>query len=188
MNKKAQTFTLDLIVSISVFMVVLGIVMYLWDSNVYEMKKTEMINEMKKTATDGAEMLARTPGAPGDWYTRKCGNISSIGFAESSSDRTLNLNKTCALLNMGIEDNISYDCARYRLVGKSYEFYVSLTDLDNIPLNLSFCSPNCDGLRCFVGNKNYTKSSELLSITRTALLNDTIIKIKFTVHVKNLIF
>lgn len=192
MNRKAQTFTLDLIVSVAIFMVVIGIIMYLWDSNIYEIKKSELINDMKKSATNGAEMLARTPGSPDEWYTRICDNnscgIGSIGLVESSSDRSLNLKKTCAFLNMGLGNNISYDRAKYKLVGESYEFYVSLTDLDNYPLNLSFCSPNCNGIRCYVGNRNYSASTDSLSAARTGILNDSIIKIRFTVHVKNLVF
>jgi len=191
MNKKAQTFILDLIVSAVIFMAVIGIIMYLWDSNIYEIKKSELINDMKKSATNGAEMLMRTPGAPDNWYTQQYGNgscnITSIGLTASSSDRQLNLEKTCAFMNMGIDKNISYSCARYKLVGKSYEFYVSLTDLNNNPLNLSFCSSNCDGKRCYVGNRNYTSATDLFTVTRTGILNNTIVKLHFTIHVKNIV-
>ena len=65
--KKGQVFTWDLAISISVFLIVLAMLFYMWNSTTSKATQTRDIYEMETISVEVTEQLIRTAGIPRDW-------------------------------------------------------------------------------------------------------------------------
>jgi len=181
LKRGAQVFSGEFIMAYFIFSIVLVSVFFLWDTTTKNILRSERLHEMDKLATDAVEKLIRTPGYPEDWTDKPLDNISSIGLANES--RILDRGKVLRFLNLmdgSRYDNLcnditisNYNCSRYLLGMKKYEFYFTMTDIDDNILNL-------EGQNCSTGNPP-VDADYLISIKRSAMLNDEIVKISFVV-------
>jgi hypothetical protein len=135
---KGQIFTWDMIFGTTLFMAILLMVAYLWDSTVSEIQDAEVIYDIGWHATMLSETLVRTPGAPEQWETTITGGpvvwdyskVLMFGFADNQQlmgsrniqDRLTDPDKVLWFIRMVSED---YELARAMVLrtGK-YDFYV----------------------------------------------------------------
>lgn len=136
---KGQVFTWDMIFGTMLFMAILVIVAYLWDSTISEIRDAEKIYDIGWHATMVSESLVRTPGSPETWEQ----NLTSIapgvwdfsstqmfGLADTQQligsvniqDRLISPDKTLWFMRMGAGN---YEDARSMTIrsGK-YDFYI----------------------------------------------------------------
>jgi len=135
---KGQLFTWDMVFGTTLFMVVLLMVAYLWDSTVSEIQDAEIIYDIGWHATMLSEALVRTPGAPDLWEktivpsgpTWDYSNVLMFGFADTQQligskniqDRLIDPDKTLWFIRMVSED---YELARAMVLRTGrYDFYV----------------------------------------------------------------
>ena len=135
MDDKAQTFSIDMAIGISLFLVAFGVVVSVWTSTMDKTHSSETVYEMEWMSTSVLDQLMRSPGIPKDWYTDPTG-VAVIGLAEVDpfltetlarevvSDRIIDPDKLLSFMNL-VENN--YSATRNKLFGTSYEFYVELS-------------------------------------------------------------
>lgn|GEM_PF-488170 len=177
-KRKGQVFTWDLAISIAVFLIVLAMLFYMWDSTVTKSTEIKDIYEMEIIATEVTEQLIRTPGIPRDWEIKENGsykynvsNITALGLA-NVEPRVLNDEKILRFIDLDYREITP-------LIGtRQYDFYFNMTYINETTNNEE---------QLFIGGKEIfcgvKKSSEAFALTakRTAILNDTIVRIYFTV-------
>jgi len=177
-KRKGQVFTWDLAISIAVFLIVLAMLFYMWDSTVTKSTEIKDIYEMEIIATEVTEQLIRTPGIPRDWEIKENGsykynvsNITALGLA-NVEPRVLNDEKILRFIDLDYREITP-------LIGtRKYDFYFNMTYINETTDNEE---------QLFIGGKEIShgakKSSEAFALTakRTAILNDTIVRIYFTV-------
>src|SRR3989344_8213091 len=89
--KKAQLFTTDLFIALSIFIILIGIVFLTWAR--YNAKLNEDINfeDMQIKAFQITDLLTKTEGYPSAWE-KNISSLEVIGLMES--ERNLSLAKT----------------------------------------------------------------------------------------------
>jgi len=175
-TRKGQVFTWDLAISVSIFLIVLAMLFYMWDSTTSKATETKEIYEIESIATDVTEQLIRTSGVPHDWENSSKYNvtyINAIGLADIEP-RILNEEKILKFVNSSY---INYSSARSLLGTQRYDFYFKMTYF-NETINETQLAIN--GTPIYAGEQ---PSHEAFAITarRTAILNDTIVRVYFTV-------
>jgi|GEM_PF-1709892 len=128
-----QVFTWDMIFGMGIFIGILVLIAYMWDSAVSEIHDAELIYEMGWIATTVGEQLVRTTGSPQDWSgsnVRVYGLADSkdiLGF-DSSVGRIIDLDKLLYLVD---ESYMNYSVVRAVLLGTSkYDFYIEVSCKD----------------------------------------------------------
>ncbi len=179
--RRAQVLSGELITACFIFSLVLVYVFFLWDTTTKNILRSEILYEMDKLGTGAVEKLIRTPGYPEDWTNKLLDNISSMGLANES--RMLDRGKILRFINLmdaSEYDDLcndalisNYQCSKHLLGMEKYEFYLTMTDMDDNILNL-------EGWNCSTGNSPVDEDY-LISIPRSAILDDEIVKISFVV-------
>ncbi|HEX55525.1 MAG: hypothetical protein DRO94_04810 [Candidatus Altiarchaeales archaeon] len=184
LGRKAQTFSSEFILAYIIFLLVLTAILFLWDTTNRSIITSERLYDMENSAINAVEKLIRTPGMPNDWFsTSSTDDIISIGLANKS--RILDERKVLKFIELmstsgsslcptGIIGSNNYNCSRYLLGLGKYEFYFELMDINGTVLNLN-------GTQCATGNSPHGDYEYMLTIWRSAILNDEIVKIKFVV-------
>ncbi|MFH1788984.1 MAG: hypothetical protein ABH834_06360 [Candidatus Altiarchaeota archaeon] len=139
--KKGQVFTWDMIFGTILFMTILVIVAYLWDSTIKEIKDAEKIYDIGWQATMSSESLVRTPGSPETWEQTLTSiapgvwdfsEVEMFGLADTQQligvtniqDRLISPDKTLWFMRMGSAD---YEEARaHTLRSGKYDFYIQI--------------------------------------------------------------
>ncbi|MEM2918102.1 MAG: hypothetical protein QXY62_01185 [Candidatus Altiarchaeota archaeon] len=132
LKNKAQIFTWDLIVSLALFLVTLGLLLYLWNSALWNFSYSKEMYEISWLANTVAEQLIRTPGFQKNWQNSP-ENVIVFGLAyidefNSSQSRILDFDKFLYLLNL---TNENYTIVRNKLLGTGkYDFYIEINCLN----------------------------------------------------------
>ncbi len=167
LKEKAQVFSAEILLGYFIFFLTLVIVFFMWTTTIQEIKNSEKFYAMEETVLDLGESLVKTPGHPINWTDE---TVSSIGLTETNEPRILNGRKVSDFVRIM---NSSYeDRANLLGIGK-YDFYFNLTDINGTTLEI--CNTSCA-----TGKKPYLPV-EMITITRTALMNQTIVKMFLTV-------
>ncbi len=140
--KKGQIFTWDMIFGITVFLVALVLVVYLWEASYRELRHAEEAYGMNWLAETVSEQLVRTGGEPHYWIPEQ---VVAYGLAEVRGgevavdphdlqikvsrkpveSRVLDADKILYLIKAFQED---YEGVRNRMLGSSrYDLYVELS-------------------------------------------------------------
>ena len=166
-------FSWDLAISISIFLVVLAVIYYLWDSTMFEIQHSKMINEMEGLSVEVSEQLLRTTGIPANWTES---DVAVVGLADDRP-RVLNSTKIYNFVNMM---NANYSNNRYLLGTRAYDFYFNMTYLNGTQVEI-------DGTPCFTGRSHAGENvSDMVTATRTSILDGEIIRIRFTLWKREL--
>ncbi len=175
-NNRGQAFSSEMLVAFSIFIACLILVLALWNNSTRDILVGENRKKLVDAGTAAAEKLVRTPGSPKGWNETF---VTSLGLVNDS--RVLVSGKVGAFVHM-MDDNQNdlcqagipnYECNAYRLGMGSYQFLFNMTYLNDSVVVI-------DGTPAVTGRfwDNHTDS---LSIMRTALLDDSIVRIKLTV-------
>jgi len=130
---KGQVFTWDLISSVMLFLIALGMLIYLMMNLESDILYSQRIFELGQLGSMVNEQLVRTPGVPSNW---NASNASVFGFAksfelmgkQSALSRTLDPAKILSFAEMASQN---YSSARHKLLGSSkYEFYLEISCLN----------------------------------------------------------
>jgi hypothetical protein len=179
--RRAQVLSGETITAFFIFSLVLVYMFFLWDTTTRNIIVSESLHEMDKVGTDTMEKLLRTSGAPDDWIEKSLYNISAIGLANES--RTLDRGKVLRfiyLMDSSTYDNLcedplmsNYDCSRILLGMRKYDFYFTMMDINGSILNL-------EGRNCTTGRVP-AGEDYMITIKRSAMLDDNIVKISFVI-------
>ncbi len=171
-NKCGQVFTWDLAISISIFLIVLAMLFYMWDSTISKVTATKEIYEAERISMDVTEQLIRTPGVPHDWENQNISNLSVFGLA-NVEPRILNKNKILKFVNYTNPGHPNYSYARPLIGTNWYEFYFNMTYLNGSQLILNNT--------VIASGIIPVNSAFELTARRTAVLDDEIVRVYFTV-------
>ena len=168
MEKKAQLFSGDIAIASMVFLSALSLVFLLWNTLISDINRDEALRDMENFAVGVTEQLIRTPGVPVDWniYT-----VKVIGL--TSEDRILNSSKVLNFIQlMNATNSTNYHDNKHLLGVGLYDFYLNITYLDGNTATVQ-------GMQCIAGLAPVNEIDKI-TITRTAILYDDIVRIKFT--------
>lgn len=135
-NKKAQIATIDAIFASTIFIILIIIAFYNWNSYSLRNYESSTFNELELLTIQLADLMIKTPGSPNNWETNLSRSPSIIGLAEF--DRVLSKNKLTSFQNM------SYNSTKTIMNIDRYEYYLlikqensSILELGSIPTKKS---------------------------------------------------
>lgn len=166
----AQVFSSETLLAYMIFSLAIVIVFFLWTTTITEIKNSERFYAMEEAAIDLGEKLVKTPGTPTNWQNETEEKILSIGLTFANEPRILQKEKILSFIKIM---NTSYE-ERANLLGiGKYNFYFNLTDINGTTIIL-------ENISCATGKKPYLPI-EMITIKRTALLDEMIVRIILTV-------
>lgn len=128
-SKKGQVLTIDLVLSLTVFLAAFFILFYVWQStqeitvlNIHEL-------EMSKLAVSIAQSLVYTQGQPSNWHSQSS-QSSTSSYGLSWRDNVLQQEKAEAFAAL----NSSYNSTKEKLGAGRYELYAFIEDLNGVHL------------------------------------------------------
>lgn len=177
MKEKAQVFSGEFLMAYFIFMIVLTLTLFLWSHTTREIRKVDDFRVIEERAVDVGEQLLRTTGYPKNWTAQ---DVITIGLANESRTldggklQTFILMMDPSLYNNSCSGNISnYNCSKYLLGLGQYHFYFTMTDLNGTLVDV-------EGSQAITG-VNPVNEANVLTITRTAIYDEIIVKIIITV-------
>lgn len=120
---KAQMWSMDFIISATMFFLAVILILFAWDYIASENYEQILFNEMQNTGLFVSDVLIRIKGFPLEWTND---NVQSIGLA--SEENILNETKIYQFINL------DYNKIKRLLGLGNYEFYFELNDLDNVTI------------------------------------------------------
>ncbi|MFC2162833.1 hypothetical protein ACFLRF_04055 [Candidatus Altiarchaeota archaeon] len=173
---KGQAFSLEIVISYMIFLVILVMILYLWNMTTREIMEANTQKNINEISIDMAEQLVRTPGNPRNWTAD---NVSTIGLANES--RRLMRGKMVSFMHLMDTVNGSlcsdgdsnYECNRYMMGVMAYDFYINITYLNKSALEI-------DGTQVVIG-RSPVNETELVTVVRAALVNESIVLMHLTV-------
>jgi hypothetical protein len=161
-KEKGQAFVWDVVLATSVFLIILGILVFQWTSLISSMLSTNAEYEVSWLSTAASEQLVRTSGSPFDWNNGTAAQRNIIfGLADyeragnntRALDRILDPDKVFMYLNA----SQNYTWMRYRMLGSGiYDYYIQLSCLNN------------EGIDCFNGLILDSKNNALVNCSNNA--------------------
>jgi len=149
---KGQIIAGDFLFSISIFLLVLGIALVMFNYVGFQVRNNQEEDFMHITAMATTNLLIKTEGSPANWSG---GDVKSIGLV---TDNLLNQTKVIEFVGM------NYDTARSTLKIANYEMKVTFNDINDTLLNL-------DGTDLTIGTDPITES-QVIKLQRTAIISD----------------
>ena len=178
MKSRGQVFSGEFILAYMVFLVVLTLVIYLWNTNYRAIGMAEGQKEIHYSAVNAAENLVRTSGSPTGWDRF---NVESFGLVNMS--RRLDPRKLLEFaesMNNSLSDGLcapagstNYECRKYLLVG-GYDASFELRFLENDSVVA------VDGT-AISGGVSSGNSKSLVHVERSAILLDDIVVLNLEV-------
>jgi hypothetical protein len=133
MKRRAQIFTLDMVLGAALFLVALITIVYLWDMTLNSIQTSEDNYEMNALASTAVDQLVRIPGNPYNWTKN---NVQVYGLVDARQlfgrveyqDRVIDPDKMLQLAWM-MKNN--YQDTRDSLIGVGkYSMYIEFSCLD----------------------------------------------------------
>lgn len=124
-NRKSQIAMSDLFLAASIFIILLGAVVYLYSHYTTKFESRQEFNRMQLSAIQITDMLVKSPGKPSNWESDEpdTPKLEIMGLAYSDAGkRNLSVLKVNAFLNL------SYDKTR-DILGTEHDFYFRLSTL-----------------------------------------------------------
>jgi hypothetical protein len=176
-STRGQVFSGEFLLSFLMFIAALALVLNVWNTTIGEVLGTEGMRTMEELGVDAAEELVRTPGTPLQWDEW---NVTSLGLANMSrvlvdlkikafvhymSDNQTDLCPTAGATN--------YDCNLHMIGISGYDAYFNISHLNGSTVDVN-------GTMAFTGRPP-SGAWRKITILRTAILNDEIVKVYLTV-------
>ena len=170
-NLKGQVFSSEVVMAYFIFSLTLVIVLFLWNISFRQIKNSEKFYLLEETAFNLGEKLVKTSGFPNNWTKE---NVISVGLTSSPNEpRVLDESKILEFVYM-MNSSYYYEETRGSILGiGKYEFYFNLTDINGTTIKIQNVS-------CHTG-KIPENTNEMITVTRTALLNGEIVRLILTV-------
>lgn len=175
-SRRGQSFSGEMLLAFAIFLACLILVLTLWDNSMRDVLSSENRRLMEEAGVTAAEKLIRTPGTPADWNRS---HVASIGLANES--RFLMPHKVKEFVRM-MDDSepglcgagmSKYGCNSYMLGMGAFHFKFNMTHLNGSVVKTG-------GVPAEAG-RLWENSTDSLTIVRTALLGDEIVRIRLTV-------
>lgn len=115
-GKRSQISMSDIFLAVSVFVILIGAVVFLYNSYGQKFESRKSFNRMQLSAMEAADVLAKTNGLPSNWELNP-DMTEAIGLA--GNERNISEQKLNAFLN------ISYNRSR-ELMGISQDYYFKI--------------------------------------------------------------
>lgn len=157
---KAQLWSLDFILSIIIFSLILLSILFIWNYTNAEISERLEFKKMKTLALFISDILIRSTGIPENWEEN---NVKVIGLAEN--ENILNKTKVLRFINM------DYNTSKRVLGIQLYDYYFKLEDLNKSIIYINQ-TPVIKGI--YPDNV-----SLIIPIYRYGLLDDAIVKMTF---------
>jgi hypothetical protein len=154
---KAQVWSLDLVISIVVFLSVFLPLLFAWNHVNTQQQQQRLLDDAERTALSVSDALIRTMGMPENWNP---GNVNVIGLA--SEENVLDATKVSYLLDMGGGD---YNRTRTILTG-GYDFFLNITDINGTSHGI-------------IGSKPQDRM--VIPVERYCIYNERITKLEFAI-------
>lgn len=175
-RNRGQLFSGDIAVAMVVFLATLGLAFFLWNSTTDDINRAERLRDLQRIAASTTEQLIRTPGVPADWDTQwdlqgSGGSVSGIpGLA--ADDRVIDPVKAGSFVELM---NATYyeDYKHFMGLGE-YDFYIDVRNLTGTLMEVS-------GKPFAAGKPLPAEYTESVSILRTAIFNDTIVRVNLII-------
>ncbi|HDI72858.1 MAG TPA: hypothetical protein ENF58_01855 [Candidatus Altiarchaeales archaeon] len=177
-EKRAQVSSGELLMACFIFFLVLIMAITIWNNTTEKIKGSERFYDLEETAVDISEKLVRTGGIPSGWSKE---NVTVIGLA--NEPRVLDQGKILEFLDMMNDSAFNnppcndpgisnYECNKHILGIGKYEFYFTLEDINGTTIEI-------ENISCYTG-KEPQNETEKLTVTRTAILNNKIVRMVLT--------
>jgi hypothetical protein len=167
--RRGQLFSGDITIATFVFLSALTVAFGLWNATTTDINNAEELWNMQKLSSESLEALIRTPGIPEDW---NYWTVVRPGLA--SEDRVINYTKAADFIYLMRSDNSSnYDNNRHTMGLGEYHFFFNATTEE--------------GSQIYVGNEPFVAGEPIygetqnIGIYRSAIYNETIIKVNFII-------
>lgn len=154
-KRKAQVWSLDFIVSLVLFMSVLGPLFFVWSYVNTQSQQQILFERTENLALSISDSLVRSMGLPEGWNET---SVSVIGLA--SDDNILNSTKVSYFFSMGASD---YNRTKAILTG-GYDFFLNLTDINGT-------------VQGTIGSKDASRT--FVPIERYCIYNERVTKLEF---------
>lgn len=118
-SRKAQLGMSDLFLAVSIFVVLLGAVVFTYNHYTVKFESRQNFNRMQLATMQITELLVKSPGMPADWESNSS-KTRIIGLAYSS--RNISEEKVSRFIDM------SYDESK-RIFGTNNDFHFRLADM-----------------------------------------------------------
>lgn len=128
---KGQMWTMDFAVSIVIFALMVGIVIFAWNYSIQNSSDQVNLNILENDVIMISDTLIRVPGMPEDW---NASNVRVIGLAEE--ENVLNETKVLQFINMG------YTQIKGLFGIGNYEFYFEMRYPNNTVMEIGGISLN----------------------------------------------
>lgn len=133
-NKKAQIFSIDLIIALITFIIIMVGIAWVWESSREKINLNEQENDMNLISIFALSSLIETPGNPPNWDEFDDAdfdenNVASLGFAYNSlSPWMLDEDKMLRLHELDELNSTQYETMKkiLGLRGASYEFNIRI--------------------------------------------------------------
>lgn len=158
LNHKGQVNSLDLLISIAIFVFLLVFLVMFWFVTTMNIENKIKENRLESTAIYISDTLMKTQGYPTNWE-ENLSTVHSLGLA-TYSQNVLDSDKIANFTNL------SYSTSK-ELLGVEYEYYFYIEDLDENRLYES-------------GNSTF--GEQIASITRFGILDGEEVKLWVIVH------
>jgi len=116
---KGQLLTVDYIIGVMLFMLLLTACLYVWENILYKIQEDQLTLELMNTAKRISDQFVRTSGNPNNWESNVSA-ASSVGIA--IDDRVISQAKFAELAGM------NYSNLRYYLGVGSFDVYLKLSN------------------------------------------------------------
>jgi hypothetical protein len=147
MNKRAQILTIDLLISIFVFILVFtSVIVFLYSlsysSNPYSSYYVQYVsNSLNSMASAGVNTLTGSPGVPVNWTSGPCSGIKTLGvmynYYEASPQKLYNLTTVpSGCLSQLIRGGASFN------ISVSYVTNGSTVKVGGVPISAGFPVPS----------------------------------------------
>ena len=163
MHKKAQLVSIELIVSIAVFMVLIVGVIIFW--NIYSIRFNKDIdrNELAIKLVKISDTFVENQGFPTAWNET---NVQVIGLV--NNDRTLNTNKLSSF------KNVTYSGIKAILNIDAYDFYFRIIDLQGATVS-------ANGQIIEIGSQPGANEESVITIRRFLLYGSKKVIMEFSI-------
>lgn len=179
--KKAQVFSLDILLALIGFIVVIGITMYFYGTISTQYKKIDLKTDVVKVGQYAYQVLFESQGNPHDWHTKdfatqNTSTIRSLGVA-TFNPAILNPDK---LAKLSAENDTYYnEIKRYvGYLGPKYDFYYTVTMYDNV-------AGQYQANPAYKFGKTVNSKTFVHKITSYVEINNTIARVYFWVYVND---
>lgn len=120
LNKKAQIFSWDVLISVGLFVFILVASLSVWDSYREKTLSIDTRAEMQMFADNAMNTLILMPGNPGNWHLIDDFNVSSFGLV-GESDYLLDVDKITKIQEL---NNTYYNEVKSMIGIREYEMHL----------------------------------------------------------------